>query len=391
MLDYIKDVIHRFGGREAGSAAESGAQLYTAGILEAYCQHVEVQKFKAALQAHFGALKIFSVLYWAALYIFSTHYNQSKALAALLAMLNIGLFLFHFIGRKKWLDIFFPQQTSMNVEGVIEPSGQVKSTLIVSGHIDSVREYQWWYHLKAYGLVLNLISTVAILLQGVYFTSAWLYTYIGTLDGWITAPYYLLIICSPALLSFFFKDGEEVVDGAIDNLSGVALALEMAKVFSVAPLQNTRLRIVVFGSEEVSLRGSEAYVQANKASLMQEKATLLNIDGIKNDRCISILSGERNTLAEFPKDLVHKMEEAFSRCQVPVKVVKLPVGATDASSFALAGLPALSVIGIDTTQYDPTYHTRLDTLDNLDPKGLEAVRNVLIQFIKTWDEDQEEH
>lgn len=388
MLDYIKDVIHRFGGRESGSKAEADAHRYTAGILEAYCQKVQVQTFRAALQAHFGALKIFSGLYWLSLYVFSTHYQQSKAVAMLLSVANAGLFLAHFVLRKRWLDVFFPKQTSSNVEGVIEPKGEVRSTLIISGHMDSVREYQWWYHLKSTGLALNLIGSFAIVFQALYFAGAWVYSYFDILSGPLLLPYYLLILAAPALLSLFFKDGEEVVDGAIDNLSGVALALEMAKVFSVDTLQHTRLRIVSFGSEEVSLRGSEAYVEAYKEQLIAEKAVLINIDGIKNDQQLSILSGEVNTLVRFPEDLVNKMEAAFKACNVTVRVTKLPIGATDASAFALGGLPAVSVIGIDTKKYDETYHTRLDKVENLDPAGLEAVRKVLINFIQTWDKAQ---
>lgn len=36
-------------------------------------------------------------------------------------------------------------QTSSNVEATIEPTGEVKSTLIFSGHMDSTLEYRWWY------------------------------------------------------------------------------------------------------------------------------------------------------------------------------------------------------------------------------------------------------
>jgi len=385
MLDYIKDVIHRFGGRESGSKAEAEAQAYTAGILEAYCEKVQVQKFTAALEAHFGALKVFSVLYWLSLYVFATHYHQSKAIAMLLSGVNAAVFLAHFVLRKRWFDLFFPKMNSSNVEGVIEPKDEVKSTLIISGHMDSVREYQWWYHLKSAGVALNLIGSFAILLQAVYFAGAWAYSYFGIMNGLALLPYYLLILVAPALLSLFFKDGEEVVDGAIDNLSGVALALEMAKVFSVESLQHTRLRIVSFGSEEVSLRGSEAYVQAYKDRLLEEKAVLINIDGIKNDQQLSILSGELNTLVRFPEDLVQKMEASFKASDVPFQITKLPIGATDASAFALGGLPALSIIGLDTKKYDETYHTRLDTVENLDPAGLEAVRKVLIHFIQSWD------
>ena len=52
------------------------------------------------------------------------------------------------------------------------------------------------------------------------------------------------------------------------------------------------------------------------------------------------------------------------------------MGATDGTSFSRQGIPVLSIIGIDTRDQDD-YHTRLDNLDNLDPKALEDLKNVI--------------
>ena len=88
-----------------------------------------------------------------------------------------------------------------------------------------------------------------------------------------------------------------------------------------------------------------------------------------------------NNFVIYPEHLVQKMETAFQQSSVVYKKKPLPIGATDGSAFAINGLPALSIIGMDSTKYDPCYHTRLDNLEHLDPKGLEAMKTVMINFI----------
>jgi hypothetical protein len=67
----------------------------------------------------------------------------------------------------------------------------------------------------------------------------------------------------------------------------------------------------------------------------------------------------------------------------------LDVGASDASAFSIMGLPALSLIGMMSEKLDPCYHTRLDNLEHLDGKAMEAMKEVLIHFIRKWDNDAE--
>jgi len=79
------------------------------------------------------------------------------------------------------------------------------------------------------------------------------------------------------------------------------------------------------------------------------------------------------------------VERAFVAANVPVKKLPLMVGASDASAFHINGIPAICVIGMDSGSLDPTYHTRLDVIENINPEALESMKKVLIQFIRTWD------
>ena len=64
--------------------------------------------------------------------------------------------------------------------------------------------------------------------------------------------------------------------------------------------------------------------------------------------------------------------------------LKIPLGGggTDAGEFAKAGIPAASLIAMDTTFKTGTnpYHTRDDSIENIDPEAVLACMNIAHGF-----------
>jgi hypothetical protein len=376
MINFIQDIITRFGGRYFGSEQEKKAQYYTAEVLKKYCDKVDVEEFQSPLEAHFQALKIFCVLY----VIVLVQIRIDIRIAAVLGILNTILFLGHFVTYRHWLDFLFPNKPSWNVIGDVEPMETATSTIIIAGHMDSVKEFKWWYRLKQTGAVLSVIAGIQISLLGLYALLAVFIT-----AAWFSYIWWLFLLLTPVLIVFYDMHGKEVVDGASDNLSGVAVAVEMAKVFSVNKLKNTRVRVISFGSEEAALRGSFAYAKKHKQQLLDEKAFLFNLDSMKDLEHLTVVSSEINTLVFYKNDYLQLVENAFKATNTAYKKLPLGVGATDASAFHIHGLPAIAVIGMDSEHLDPTYHTRLDKIECLNPETMEAMKRVLVNFIETWD------
>ena len=67
------------------------------------------------------------------------------------------------------LDFLFPKQTSWNVTGFIEPKNIVKKTILLSGHMDCVYEFKWWYRLKQFGAFLTVLGSSSIIFQAIGF------------------------------------------------------------------------------------------------------------------------------------------------------------------------------------------------------------------------------
>ena len=168
MVQFIKNVILQFGGRYFGSEQEKKAQIYTKGVLEQYCDKTEIIPFESALEAHFKSLKLFCIVYVLSLIAF----KFNIVFGAFLSVSNTVLFLGHFVTYRHWLDFLFKKKTSYNVIGDIEPIQTATSTIIISGHIDSVKEFKWWYRLKHAGAVLSVIAGFLFPLLSVFMVLA---------------------------------------------------------------------------------------------------------------------------------------------------------------------------------------------------------------------------
>ncbi len=384
MLELIQEIIQKFGPRPAGSTSEKGAQELIVEKSRAFTQKVQLLEFEAYLNARFGKLKYYCVLFFVSL----SMYFAWPAAGLVISLLNVAAFVLDFMTYRVVLGSFpGPLSKSWNVEAVLEPQGDVKSTLVFCGHIDSVYEFKWWYKLKQTGITLNIIAGVLFLLLPLLYL---LMLFVP--DGnWHWYAWLFITILSPSTITYFNMHGNNPVDGACDNLSGVAIAFEVFKSFAnkqmhgISTLQHTRLKFVSFGSEETGLTGSYNYVKVKAQELIDEKANVINIDSIRLPEAICIVKRETMNGTVFDNNLIEKIQHSFGSVNVPIKTGVTPVGGTDGVFFIRAGIPAVSVIGLPMDKLDPTYHTRLDVVENVNPKALENAAIGFRAFVAQWD------
>lgn len=388
MIELITEIINRFGPRPAGSEAEKKAQHYIKSVAEELTDDVNYLEFDEYLDARFGKLKYYVALYLIALALYWV--PNGAVVALVLGLINSFFIVFDLMSYRDVLTSFpGKKQTSSNVEATLEPQGEVKSTIIVSGHMDSTREYTWWYKLGELGVKLTIVAGVLMVLQPLFY--AWHVFAPATFHNYIWVGFLLL---SPVTIVYWSMHAEHAVDGAQDNLSGIAIAFDSFKAFKdpaqkgKSVLRNTRLRFVSFGSEERGLCGSRAYAQLKKEQLKKENAYLVNIDSVRLVNEVAIVERELMNGTKHTPALVEGLKASFQKQGIPYKTAMLPIGGTDGVSFARAGLPSVTIIGISSKDYDFTYHTRHDIVENIEPKSLDNARDGIIGFIKQWDATQ---
>lgn len=388
MKDQIHDIIARFGPLPAGSDTEKKAQEYLATQMRQHTDDVNIESFQAPLTAKFGKMKWYAGTYLLSLILF-----WISPLSALILSLLCAIVLVCDLMRNDGIaDFLFPLKTSYNVYATLEPQEEVRSTLIFSGHIDSTNECTWWYRLKAYGAHLTiacglLIASFPLFL--IWFVIA-AHCFQSTVE-FNTWLYFAYVLLSPLTIIYFSFHGNIVVDGACDNLSGIVISKNVVAHFAdpqrkgYSILKHTRIRFISFGSEEKGLRGSTAFCKTHLAELQKERAHIINTDSVRLPEEINIITGELMSFVTFDKTLVSKTEKAFNSINTPIKKGSLPMGGTDAIPFQQRNIPALSIIGMNMRSLDPTYHTRLDTIENVGQQALTSVRDGLIELVKQWD------
>ncbi len=144
--------------------------------------------------------------------------------------------------------------------------------------------------------------------------------------------------------------------GASDNGSGVATFLVLAEELADIDLP-FELRIIGFGSEELGLLGSVAYVASLGPAERDRIIAMLNYDALGGG---SLEIGGHSGLTELGLDIA-------DGTGVPAVLGIEPPGASsDHASFRDAGIPAIFFFGSDFT----LIHTPLDTIEAMNPERM---------------------
>lgn len=152
-------------------------------------------------------------------------------------------------------------------------------------------------------------------------------------------------------------DSVEGSPGANDNASGVAAALEAARLLRTRPPAWT-VHVAAFGAEEGGLFGSSAYA---RSELTRGLSAMLNLDMVG--------VGPRLVVGNTGPDrrVVDAVLQAGRHLDVPVEARRM--GSSDHVPFERAGVPAAMLHRPD----DPHYHSPEDTPDKVRPELLEPV------------------
>ncbi len=396
VLQFTDQIIDKFGPRLAGSSAtKKTAELFKEEFGK-YCDKAEIEEFVMHPNAFLGWIKLIVIIYTVDIVLL--WFNQALA-AAIGITIGILVMVMEFFLYYEFVDIFWKKKKGYNVIGTIEPNGDVKQQIILSGHIDSAYIFNFYvnqpklYPLRVYG-GLGFVFLM--------FLGSWIWAIIqfatGTLPavGFTLAMKIITIISMILVIQLYFFRNKKGTPGAGDNLVSVCIANKIGKKYSDLKksgngLKNTRLIIAGWDGEECGLRGARAYVRKHLEQMKKIPTYNFNMDGPYVLNNLFFLTSDVNGSVKLSEKMAIECKEISKKLgyNAELKPIEFLTGGTDAGEFGRVGIETTSLMAMPwgNSERIEAYHTPRDTIDSIEPAVVEASLKIAYEYISKKDEE----
>lgn len=163
-------------------------------------------------------------------------------------------------------------------------------------------------------------------------------------------------------------DGHDLAESAMDNASGVATAIAVARAFGPLIARCRRgLKVCLFSAEEWALAGSRQVLDRMTEAERSAVSLNINLDTVGGDCRLTALTSEFPMLEAF-------VRETAAESGTPVGTYPPLMTNSDHANFARQGIPALRLVaGFDAPQSHVRYVlTPADTRDKVAPAELRS-------------------
>jgi hypothetical protein len=291
---------------------------------------------------------------------------------------------------------FIKTEESKNIFTLIPANekGPNRPLVIITAHYDSISA-NLPYKVQ---VVIFFIYRLIVFFYGIVFV---VFTSIFFLDlfGMIPLSNFMVIVIaftsiggvlvSIPILYLVFRDRPS--SGSIDNASGVAISIELAKTLKKNPLKNTDVLILWPGAEEWGLKGSKKFCKKHFKSL-ETKYDLNRSFNINIDMVGSYI-GLLNKTGLFRRKINHNLNEIIGatahQLKIPLKIFnKFIKPNSDYKSFkkyAKKVKRKFQVVCFHSDKDSKYIHSLRDTPDRCSLESLNGCLNICNQTLRSID------
>jgi Zn-dependent M28 family amino/carboxypeptidase len=174
----------------------------------------------------------------------------------------------------------------------------------------------------------------------------------------------------------------EVVPGANDNLSAVAVLVALARSLAERPTPGVRVLLLSTGSEESFMEGMQGFVRRHRATLDPAHTTVLCLECVGSPRLTLVEAEGMLRMRRYSDAVRERLAYAASTAGVELIRGLRTVAATDALIAMRNGYPAATLASVDATKFPANYHWPTDTPENLDWGTMERAFAVTDRFLR---------
>jgi hypothetical protein len=174
----------------------------------------------------------------------------------------------------------------------------------------------------------------------------------------------------------------DVVPGANDNLSAVAVLVALAHELAERPPAGVRVILLSTGSEESFMEGMQAFGRRHFPQLPRETTEFVCLECVGSPR-LCVVEGEGMLrMRSYPEPSREALARAGMAAGVELQRGLRTVAATDSLIALNAGYATCTLGGVDETKFPSNYHWPSDTPDNLDWSSIEGAVAICSHYLR---------
>jgi len=174
----------------------------------------------------------------------------------------------------------------------------------------------------------------------------------------------------------------EVVPGANDNLSAVAVLVALARSLAERPAPGVRVLLLSTGSEESFMEGMQGFVRRHRSELDRDSTTVLCLECLGSPTLTLVEAEGMLRMRPYSDIARRRLADAGEAAGVELVRGLRTVAATDALVAMRRGYPVATLASIDTTKFPSNYHWPTDTPENLDWGTIQRAFAVADRFLR---------
>ncbi len=410
MYNFIKRVCEEIGPRSSATPKEyEGLEM-----IEKEIKSFADETFRDDFTCHPGAYPR-GCIYIALISLLGAYIAYLFIPVLTLVLIGVGvLSIFsELLLMREAVDWLFPKKSSWNTFGKVKPAVETRKIVILGGHADSAYEFPIYpkYRSRIVRLtfgsvfvgigILVILTIVKLIGQGFSLNFANPIFVAGPFTWAFIDWFYFIAVGGGVVFFYIFLNyiSNNVVDGANDNLSGVAVSLMVGRYLAQNRPKHIETWIGAFGCEECGQRGSKAFVKAH-APEIQNSYTLIP-ESCGAGSLLMIIEAEDFCFTDHCMPLVEKVADAAQKVTSDAKAKGLqftptftahqPYADTDAMRFSEKGLDATAFLGLNKDDHFPeVWHEKADTFTCINKQIIGDVAEIILQFIENLDKELEE-
>ncbi|MCW3020562.1 MAG: hypothetical protein JWN10_2870 [Solirubrobacterales bacterium] len=183
----------------------------------------------------------------------------------------------------------------------------------------------------------------------------------------------------------------EVVPGANDNLSAVAVLVALGRALSERPSPGVRVLLLSTGSEESFMEGMQGFVRRHRAALDPDRTTVLCLECVGSPTLTLVEAEGMLRMRPYSEAVRRRLANAAAALDVELVRGLRTVAASDALVALRRGYAVAMLASIDETKFPANYHWPSDTPENLDWDTIRRAFAVTERFVRSGPQQSRRH